>query len=137
MIFHPSGVGAVLPRAIRPRLKQIPPLRGWFVSNPTYVEAPTLSHSGATPILVSLLLVDVGFGDADGQGADARDDAYAFGDTDGSAGVENVEQVRTLQAKIERAKNRKAATLGDGGCGLFAIRLLRHRQIWIDLPASS
>ena len=70
-----------------------------------------------------LLLVHISFGDADGEGADAGDHAYALGDADGSAGVENVEQVRTLQAEVEGAEDRKAAAVFAGRSWLFAIRL--------------
>ena len=72
--------------------------------------------------LLCLLLVDVGSGDADGERANAGNHTDTLGDADGSASVENVEQVRALQAEVEGGENREAVAVFGGRSWLFAIR---------------
>ncbi len=75
-----------------------------------------------------LLLVDVGLGHADGESTNAGDDSYSLGDADGSARIENVEQMRALQAEVESGEDWEAFTLFAfryslfSRIGLFAVR---------------
>ena len=56
-------------------------------------------------------LLGVDFGDAYDEVADAGHHAYALGDRDGSAGVEQVEGVRTLERQLVGAEGREAQDL--------------------------
>ena len=64
----------------------------------------------------------VSLGDADGEDPDAGDDAHALGNGDRTAGIEQVEEVRALEAEVVRSENREAAQLGQGQI----LRLLRY-----------
>ena len=63
----------------------------------------------------------VSLGDADGEDADAGDDADALGNRDRAAGIEQIEEVRALEAKVVSSQDRKAALLGRAQL----LRLLR------------
>ena len=79
-----------------------------------------------------LLLIDVRLGHSDCQRPNAGDHAHALGHADRAARVQNVEQVRALQAEVEGAKDREArvaSSLCDSlarqsriGSSLFAFR---------------
>ena len=55
------------------------------------------------------LLIDPGFGYADGQLAHAADDADSFGHADRAARVERIEEIAALQHVIVGGEQRKAA----------------------------
>src|ERR1700722_7998582 len=63
----------------------------------------------------------VRLGDADGEGADAGDDADTLGHGNGSAGIQQIEKVGALEAEIVSSQNRKTAPLGHAEI----LRLLR------------
>src|ERR1700733_14885178 len=64
----------------------------------------------------------VGLGDADGEGADAGDDADALGHGNGSAGIQQIEKVGALQAEVIGSQNRKTTPLRQAE----VLRLLRR-----------
>ncbi len=65
-------------------------------------------EEGLAKTRFGFLLIDVRLGHADRQRADAGDHAHALGHADRAARVQNVEQVRALQAEVERAENRES-----------------------------
>ncbi len=68
------------------------------------------------------LLIDPGAGYTHGKVAHALNDADPLGNADGTASIEQIEQVRTLQAKIIGRKQRKTAALLRGEPGLRPLR---------------
>ena len=82
--------------------------------------SPSYARGGCC-FLAGLLLIYPGASDTDGEIAHTLNDSYALGNTDGSASVEKIEQVRTLEAKVIGGKERETAALllgklGRGGC---------------------
>ena len=63
--------------------------------------------------LVALLLIHPGFRDSDCQRAHSRNHAHALSHRDRSARIEDVEQVRALQAKIVGGEQRKALLVDE------------------------
>src|ERR1700733_8671024 len=63
----------------------------------------------------------VSLGNTDGKGADAGDDADTLGYGNGSAGIQQIEQVRALEAEVVGRQNRKTPPFGQAEI----LRLLR------------
>ncbi len=81
---------------------------------PLRLQAPARLDRAAVAYFPRGLLIDPGAGDGDGEVAHAGDDADPLGDTDGAASIEQVEQVRALEAEIVGRKQRKTAALSRG-----------------------
>src|SRR5580698_5773346 len=63
----------------------------------------------------------VGLGDADGEGADAGDDADPLGHGNSPAGIQQIEKVGALEAEVVGSQNRKTTPLRQAE----VLRLLR------------
>ena len=88
--------------------------------------------TGWSALRFGLLLIDVRLSHADRQRPNAGDHADTLGHADRTARIQNVEQVRALQAEIEGTQDREAAS---GQHTLFAIRFWLPGRIGIALFA--